>query len=61
MNFFLKFSFLKKPKKLNLLILIGDQVLEWNGIPLTGLRNNEVQQIIMNSFGLEGKALKKNN
>lgn len=31
----------------------GDQVLEWNGIPLTGLRNNEVQQIIMNSFGLE--------
>lgn len=31
----------------------GDQVLEWNGIPLTGLRNNEVQQIIMNSYNLE--------
>lgn len=31
----------------------GDQILEWNGIPLTGLRNNDVQQIIMNSYGLE--------
>jgi len=31
----------------------GDVVLEFNGIPLTGLRNNDVQQIIMNSFGLE--------
>lgn len=31
----------------------GDQILEWNGIPLTGLRNNDVQQIIINSYGLE--------
>ena len=31
----------------------GDQVLEWNGLPLTGLSNEEVQRLVSASSNAE--------
>ncbi len=35
------------------ILIIGMQVIEWNGIPLTGISHDEVSRIISNQVGDE--------